>query len=132
MKSSFWHVFAVWILILLFSTSIVLKKINHSDPPVILCWATGFYFPEMLNIFLWHKSSQRKDDISYKTLFNVLQCYRADSCEVFLLFSIHKISVSTITSLLRKSLKRENWKHVQFYTYSILYLKQNCCSRLPL
>lgn len=61
------------------------------------------------NIFSRHKSSQRKDHISYKTLFNVLQCYyRVDNCEVFLLFSIHKMSVSTIIALLRKSFKREN------------------------
>lgn len=52
--------------------------------------------------------SQIKDYIAYKTLFNALECYRADNCEAFLFFSICKIIVSAITSLLRKSLKREN------------------------
>lgn len=56
----------------------------------------------------FHDINQVKDDISYKPVFNALQCYRADNCEVFLLFSVSKISVSIITSLLRKSLKREN------------------------
>lgn len=93
---------------------------------VLFCWD--------IKVFPWHKSSQRKDDISYKSLFNILKCYRADNCKFSYYFLYTKSVFLLLLPCCRKALKGKtetmfSFMLITIYTRNKTAVLAYCCKK---